>query len=488
MFKIIFCSLNQNILSTPQLQTASIKLAHVKVLQAMRLHSVGTHWLIHTQSWRHVIGYCMENQTVYVVRESQTFITHFLFRIASEIQDEDLCKEIVATIIAPLEQLVVIEADNIVNVDNDDLQRKALPCIEIMSHLLEHCVRTPVKSCLPRLLKQNHKSDKHFPIMLWRLTDRTKNPQFFTSIMRTLGLFNMSTFTDQLMDTPPTVQSQVGLSFFNELKFCMVHRNPLALLAVAQQYHSLWTSLGDRAPLEIELESNKIKFENQMIVVQMTPLLHGIRKAEPSHTDECFDSYFMTLFDISTEHTLRACYLFREELRKNPKTVSDIATKAIQGMLAIKGQLHHDRAVYVFQALCWSLKEFAGDENTDKLMEMPNLLSAILTGLHTLVKQYRITWKDSIESVCLLNFMLSLLNKPNLSARLAVQSLQLAQLSIEHFLAPNLALLVDTMQGSAIETLGPTVMRRLHDTNWEVRDSTLELLAAVSNISIFSKY
>lgn len=430
----------------------------------------------------------MENQTVYVVREAHQFITDFLFRIASDINDDELCCEILATITAPLEEVLIISADNVVNVDNTDLQRKALPCIEIMSHLLEHCVCTPVKSCLPRLLKNNPKCEKKFHVMLWRLTDMTKNPQFFISIMRTLVLDNMSNFTDKLMETPQTIHSQFGLNFFNELKFCIVHRNPLALLAVAQQYHSLWTSLGDRAPVEIELESNKIKIENQMIVVQMMPILHVIGKqGRKKPTDELFDSYIMSLFDISTEHTLRLCYLLREELRKNPKAISDIATKAIQGIFAIKGQLHNDRAVYVFRALCWSLKEFAVDEDADKLIETPNLLSAILIGLHTLVKDYRITWKESIESVCLLNFMLLLLNKPNLSARLAVQSLQLAQLSIEHFLAPNLALLVENMQGSAIDTLGPTVLRRLYDTNWEVRDSTLELLTSVSNISIFSK-
>lgn len=68
-----------------------------------------------------------------------------------------------------------------------------------------------------------------------------------------------------------------------------------------------------------------------------------------------------------------------------------------------------------------------------------------------------------------------------------MQALKLTQLSIEHFLAPNLALLVEDLHGSGMERLGPTVLKRLHDINWEVRDSTLELLTSMSKIAIFSK-
>lgn len=64
-----------------------------------------------------------------------------------------------------------------------------------------------------------------------------------------------------------------------------------------------------------------------------------------------------------------------------------------------------------------------------------------------------------------------------------MQALQLLQLSIEHFLAPNLALLVDTLQGSGMEQLGPVIFKKLHDPAWEIRDSTLELLTSMSELS-----
>lgn len=485
-------SMNQVIRTNSKLQIPSVKLAHVQVLCAMLKHSIGTLWLMNTKSWRNVIEYCMENQTIYVVRESQAFITDFIYKAASVLNDKDLCMEIITTILAPLHEAVIIQ-DSTVCVDSSDLQRKVLPCIDVMCHIMDHCIRSEVKTCIPLQLTKTTK----FKVTLWRLTDMTKDQMFLKNILRALVLLNFVEFVDKLSDNAATsttyAQNQFGLNFFNHMKICILHRSALALLAMAKLYHSLWTTLGARAPEEIQLENNKIKFENQIIIMQLTPILFCIHHQRAKVADsELFDTYIMKLFDISTDHTLRVCYGFRDLLMQNKSIVPDIAAKSIQGILAMKNQLHRDRAVYVFQALSYTLKEFAfeftadvNQMNTDKLIEMPNLLSAILTGLHALVKEYRITWKESIEAVCLLNFMLQLLNKPNLSTRLAVQALQLTQLAVEHFLAPNLALLVENLKGSGMESLGPTVMKRLHDSSWEVRDSTLELVTAMSSISIF---
>lgn len=70
---------------------------------------------------------------------------------------------------------------------------------------------------------------------------------------------------------------------------------------------------------------------------------------------------------------------------------------------------------------------------------------------------------------------------------MAVQALKLTQLSIEHFLSPNLALLVENFNGSGMQNLAPMIVKRLHDNAWEVRDSTLELVTSIAYISQLSK-
>lgn len=57
-----------------------------------------------------------------------------------------------------------------------------------------------------------------------------------------------------------------------------------------------------------------------------------------------------------------------------------------------------------------------------------------------------------------------------------------------YFLATNMALLVDTMSGSDMQKLGPIILKRLHDPNWEVRDTAVELLASTAKISMLSMF
>lgn len=51
-----------------------------------------------------------------------------------------------------------------------------------------------------------------------------------------------------------------------------------------------------------------------------------------------------------------------------------------------------------------------------------------------------------------------------------------------------MALLVDNLDGSGLVSLGPIIVKRLHDPTWEVRDSALELTISIADISQCSKY
>ena len=64
-----------------------------------------------------------------------------------------------------------------------------------------------------------------------------------------------------------------------------------------------------------------------------------------------------------------------------------------------------------------------------------------------------------------------------------MQALKLVNLSIAKYMAPNLALLVNRTSDSALSLLGPMLNTRLHDLNWEVRDSALEVVNTISEIA-----
>lgn len=54
-------------------------------------------------------------------------------------------------------------------------------------------------------------------------------------------------------------------------------------------------------------------------------------------------------------------------------------------------------------------------------------------------------------------------------------------------MSPNLALLIDKTKDSALDQIGPLLINKLHDMNWEVRDSALEILLTISTFS-YSKF
>jgi BRCA1-associated ATM activator 1 len=68
-----------------------------------------------------------------------------------------------------------------------------------------------------------------------------------------------------------------------------------------------------------------------------------------------------------------------------------------------------------------------------------------------------------------------------------IQAIKLGQLAIKKFLSPNLALLVDNAHTSVIGEVGKNVYEKLHDLNWDIRDSAIELLYVVTDIAEISK-
>lgn len=66
-----------------------------------------------------------------------------------------------------------------------------------------------------------------------------------------------------------------------------------------------------------------------------------------------------------------------------------------------------------------------------------------------------------------------------------IQALKLCRLAIENFMPPNMVLLINS--NDHMDQVGETLFKRLHDVNWEIRDSVLEVLNSIVTISKESK-
>lgn len=80
-----------------------------------------------------------------------------------------------------------------------------------------------------------------------------------------------------------------------------------------------------------------------------------------------------------------------------------------------------------YQAFMYNLKDFVfEDPNADGLtgpdfvIQYPELLGAVLDGLASLIHCFHITWRESVETICLFSFTQLLLKNANLSPKVCM--------------------------------------------------------------------
>lgn len=66
--------------------------------------------------------------------------------------------------------------------------------------------------------------------------------------------------------------------------------------------------------------------------------------------------------------------------------------------------------------------------------------------------------------------------------------MDLIDISIKKFLSPDMTLLVESQQGSALNEIGCVMKTFIKHEDWELRDSALSLLLTCTEIAFISKY
>uniref|UniRef100_A0A182K0F5 Uncharacterized protein n=1 Tax=Anopheles christyi TaxID=43041 RepID=A0A182K0F5_9DIPT len=482
-----------------KLQNPSIKLGHVLVLKAISRHAMGMAWIKQSGSWRICLDYYNGYQTIYITRETSLFIYEVLERFCT-MGDYEEVKEIVRTILSPLIDCVwkSPEQDDAVLVNDYNSQKIISPLLNLMQTLFRKIIESKQRTRVAYFILYTYKFERN----LWKFTDTMHDHTYLAKIWQTHIFANCARLCT--MEIPPEDTLAVDLTFdrytinfLNYVNFSIRRGNVQNVMLMAETHHALWRILGDRAPEEVVLKNQSIRFGDQILLLQLFPVVYEMHCFATKDLPDYVEKFCTQLYDIACEFTIRLIYACRDIFHAYNLNVTELACKSIQGIVTTH-KLPRPRAVIAFQALVYLLKEFLPDMccsvegersvfgKADLMLSKPNLLSAIINGLMSLIENFKITWKECIESTAIVNFMLNLLANPNLPPRLVVLALKLTQTSIEHFLAPNLALLMDNISGSGLEHVGHIIYKRLHDLSWEARDSALELLASIVSISEIS--
>lgn len=399
-------------------------MSNVVLLNAVAQHTMGLFWIKQQSVWKVVVEYCEKNQTVYVVRDSLIFLYTILKKFSMNIGDHEFVEEVLKKVCYPLVDENPFKApDVMVLVDDHEQLCRVTASLNIVCHLMREMILSNECHEVARLLVGKI-NIQHF---LWGLASLAHDSSFIGKLMNGHVLVNF--LQSMLRRTEPNHDEadfdKFGVDFFNYMRFAVNRRRVMAIINMAEKYHSLWSRVQPPPPSEVVMEGERVKFEDQVIILQIMPIIFVIRTEinRKSHGEEAWDSYVIKLFNISSARTIRMIYSFRDLLCSLGKDeVAHVATKSIQSVLANKDVMHRTRAVLVLQTLVYTLQGMeltcsTQGSNSEFLLKYPQLMSAILTGMHTLIKSYRITWKECIESTVLVCFMLELLSNQNLSTR-----------------------------------------------------------------------
>ncbi|XP_063705871.1 uncharacterized protein LOC134834965 [Culicoides brevitarsis] len=472
------------------LSDARLQHAYIMILRAMTTHNSGLQVIKSQNLWR----VCMKEHsksTYYLVRESATLLYDIL-RQLDLAGERIVLREVLAALLSPLMDSNEPWLTDSIKVNDQENYENLVKMLERLENLLILMYNAKEETTLAYELIIGFALDKK----LWSSTLFCINRDYQVKLLRVATYANFVQYGYMRIPETDTTLKPMDLrefyvNFYNFIGYCIQYRDPNLILMLMELTNHLCYNMQEKSPADI-ITKNNLTFGDQVLILQLLPVLFKIKKFQCTKS-KCMEEFCEKFFSTVCEQTVRHMYALRDVINQTSVCIGVVAVKSVKGLISMSNYLSRSRGILAFQGLIYILKEYVPDtetktlpngfKKTDLVLECSNLLSIIFSGLHTFVQKFNISWTDCMESTSIVDLSLSLLNNPSLSGRLSVQALNLVRLAIEHFLSPNMVLLMDNLEGSPLEKLGPTIVKRLQDNEGDVRNATAELLVSVVEIS-----
>lgn len=450
----------------------SIKLSGIRVMKATTIYSMGLFFQRMKRTWTLLIQYSNNEHTLYVVREARQLLYEMLYKFCDKMQDEAVTLEVLAEIMKPIHDNVYItehrnddsnmngeegggggEEHIHVSVDDNELLHKISSTVDLLCYILQQTLVLEGRTRIVALLRDHH----NIELNLWKLVEMTHNTYFTEKMLNALCSYHFALLVHEKIlnpacTEPPEQFTEFGLSFFNLMKFCIQRVDGINFVKMAELHHILWKKLGTRAPKEIIIQDERVAFENQLICFHLLPLLFSMKfamKMADESKSELFDTYIMKLLVMSCEQTLRLCYSLRDAFITPEGTANgnlftpELARKCVHSILSLVHVMDREQAITVCQALLYALREVVALSGANKTMDPedchgastssnnyfdiyprgaeaivndPRVLHSVIVGLRTFIERFKITWKESVETIGLVNCLAYVLENCNMDA------------------------------------------------------------------------
>ncbi|XP_057666440.1 uncharacterized protein LOC130900107 [Diorhabda carinulata] len=459
---------------TGNVYKSNVITALIKLLADFLDHPSGVQWILTTNHWKLVVDIILNDGTIYAYKEGYLFINKLLQR--SFVINQPFCINIFRYILTPLEEI----SNTVSEIQNKHLSSILRFVTEILVILFKSDSSVNSNRIISICIENTELEKKSKQLI--STTDNLELRSALYRIVIFLGLFNLKLklceqnikiekdTSSEILDILYEAANNVSVSGMSQLLFSTLHT---------------WSEIKKSLPHPIRIS---ISFEDQLLAIQLMPMYTIFVKTIGFnvYTSDCEDSFrylfISKLVDRLYPKTVRIKYKWQNYLLDN-YSISN-------GILSLKYFMHSkqfyskENAVLIFQMMIYlmhdlntTLKE--KPELQLQFVNVPEYLELHLKVIGIIIEEFKLTFRDSIESLCVLNIVYNLLDGLIWPTKIVVAALKLAETGISKYMTFQMSLYIDDKQGSIIGRLPALLRIKLHDGAWEVRDSAIEVLQSL---------
>lgn len=168
-----------------------------------------------------------------------------------------------------------------------------------------------------------------------------------------------------------------------------------------------------------DINKDPLIFQNQIVVLQMIPIANIVETQFKSNwdfdgIDDLRELYFDKIVRALCQYTIRLGYNYRNMILRSGKCSYDIAIDGLQFVEISMKYYQHRTAVIVFQALIYVFNDCntclkSDPTQIDTALKQTKFYYLLVKVVEDLIKIFDFTWKDCVESICVVNVALDFL-------------------------------------------------------------------------------
>lgn len=415
----------------------SLKLGFIKLLDSFLEHKRGVDYITSTNYWLDALTFCLSNQTVYIIKEGHNFIYTLLQK---NVENHAFCNALMKEILSTLFDNRLVNATPFPEVKDEIFLKVLTPCLQLINHILQtyfdsaNYVNRDYR--IPILFLR----DNNLEELIWNLQLIVHNSELLIELEKVIvavKYLNLNLNCNEDVFTIPLL-CKTGRSVFEIINQHLSRKDVAGTMKYCYWVHHFWQYITPRCPPIDPNDDHPLLLENQLIVLQMMPLFAiSIKFCNVSFSldnDDFRDNYITKLFKIMRESTIRMVYHWRSVVIDHEDAFEN-ALIALNYLMKSRKYFKRETKAIIFQAFIYALKDIsiAVRSNAEVFTKHTTYLLSLVDGLTTFIQDYDFTWRDIVETICVMNCCLDMLCFPGWSTRVSLKTLFLLCLILTCF-------------------------------------------------------